>query len=221
MTGKIAPSMMCVDFMDTASTLTTFEQCGIEYLHIDVMDGNFVPNFSLSPDYCKSLKRATTIPLDIHLMVTEPERKLDWFPMDAGDYVSIHYEATNHPIRALEAIRARGAMSMIALSPATPIAVLETIIDSIDAVLIMTVNPGFAGQKLIERTLNKIEETRAFLDARGATHVQIEVDGNVSFQNAVRMKKAGADIFVAGTSSVFAPGAPLADQIAKMRECIA
>ena len=220
MKSMIAPSMMCVDFADTLSTLKTFERCGIEYLHIDVMDGNFVPNFSLSPDYCRSLKRATTIPLDIHLMITEPERKLDWFPMDNQDYISIHYEATNHPIRVLDAIRQRGAKPMIALNPSTPIDVLETMIDFIDAVLIMTVNPGFAGQKLIERTLSKIEQTRAFLDERGASHVQIEVDGNVSFQNAVRMKKAGADIFVAGTSSVFAPGAPLDQQIEKMRGCI-
>ena len=222
MKGQIAPSVMCVNFMDLPAALDAFKGLGVEYLHVDIMDGCFVPNYTLGPDFCRALKEAgpSSIPLDIHLMITEPERKLDWFPFGEGDYVSIHYEATAHPIRALKAIRDRGAKSMLALNPATPIQALETALDDMDAVLIMTVNPGYAGQSLIPRTLEKISAARKFLDERGFAHIEIEVDGNVSFENAVKMRAAGADIFVAGSSSVFKKGASLADNTERLRQAI-
>ncbi len=220
MNGKIAPSVMCVDFMNLPATLDAFQKLSIEYLHVDIMDGCFVPNYTLGPDFCRALKDATPIPLDIHLMITEPERKLDWFPFGQGDYVSIHYEATAHPIRALQAIRRRGGKSMLALNPATPIQVLETALDDMDGLLIMTVNPGYAGQALIPRTLDKIRAARKFLDERGASHIEIEVDGNVSFENAAKMRAAGADIFVAGSSSVFKKDASLEHNTALLRQAI-
>ncbi len=220
MRGKIAPSVMCVDFMRLAEALKDFAALGIEYLHVDIMDGCFVPNYTLGPDFCRALKEHSRIPLDIHLMITQPERKLDWFPFGEGDYVSVHYEATPHPIRALQAIRARGGKAMLALNPATPVGVLENCLDDLDGVLLMTVNPGYAGQKLIPRTLDKIAETRAFLDARGFARVEIEVDGNVSFENALKMREKGADIFVAGTSSIFHKGGSLADNTEKLRKAI-
>ena len=214
MSGKIAPSMMCADFLNLAGDIEKFENIGIEYLHIDIMDGSFVPNITLGTDYVKKLKQASKIPLDIHLMIDRPEDKLDWFDFGKNDYVSFHYEATNHVQRTIAKIKEREAKAMLALNPATPLASLEDVICDLDAVLIMTVNPGFAGAKLVPQTLEKISRLRKMYP-----QIEIEVDGNVSFENAVKMRKAGADIFVAGSSSVFAPGGIEANA-QKLRECI-
>ena len=184
------------------------------------MDGHFVPNFTLGTDYCRILKANTSIPLDIHMMVENPENCLDWFAFGEGDYVSVHVESTRHLQKTLAKIREKGAKAMVALNPATPISAIENVLDDIDAVLIMTVNPGFAGQKLIPATLAKITAMREYLDARGYERVEIEVDGNVSFENAAKMNAAGANIFVAGTSSVFTKAFPLSEGIAKLREVI-
>lgn len=220
MKKQISPSMMCADWMHLKDTLTVLEAAGIEYLHIDVMDGVFVPNYTLGPDYCKAMKANCTIPLDLHLMVERPEEKLDFFPIGAGDIVAIHAESTHHLQRVLAKIRSLGAKAFVALNPATPLHVLEHILPDVDGILVMTVNPGFAGQKLIPQTLEKITQVRNFLDEKGYPQVEIEVDGNVSFENAVKMKAAGADIFVAGTSSVFAKGMTLQEGIAKLREIL-
>ena len=218
---KIAPSMMCANFLNLESDIRIFEAAGIEYLHIDVMDGHFVPNFTLGTDYCKKLKEASSIPLDIHLMIAEPERKLDWFAFGENDYVSIHCEATAHVQRALKKIRAMGAKPMLALNPATPLCMLENVLDDIDAVLVMTVNPGYAGQELIPATLGKIGRVREYLDAMGYPGIEIEVDGNVSFANAKLMSEAGADIFVAGSSSVYKAESNLGANIQKLRDAVA
>lgn len=220
LTSKISPSLMCADFLALGAQLREMKECGIEYLHIDVMDGVFVPNYTLGTDFIKRLHAATDIPLDIHLMITNPGAKLDWFEVREGDYVSFHVEAETAVQRALTEIRRRGGKSMLALSPATPLCVLDEVLPDLDAVLLMTVNPGFAGQKLVPQTLDKITRLRALLDARGYENVEIEVDGNVNFPNAVRMRQAGANIFVAGTSSLFAAGTDLRANTEKLRECI-
>ncbi len=220
MTNKISPSMMCADIAKISAIINDFERTGVEYLHIDIMDGSFVPNFTLGTDYCKALKKITKIPLDIHMMVNDPESKLSWFPIEEGDYVSVHLESTKHLQKALSQIRERGGKPMVALNPATPICMLESVLEDIDGVLLMTVNPGFAGQKLVESTLKKIAQLRKYLDENGYERVEIEVDGNVSFENAKRMKAAGANIFVVGTSSVFNPAFSLSEGIGKMREAI-
>ena len=220
MNGKIAPSMMCADIGKLRETLELFERTGIEYLHIDVMDGVFVKNFTLGTDYCKNLRKMTKIPLDIHLMITEPEWKIAWFDPQPGDYVSVHAESTNHLQRALAAVKACGAKAMAALNPATPLNVLDYVLDDIDGVLLMTVNPGFAGQKLVPQTLKKITDCRNYLNERGYSHVEIEVDGNVSFENAKKMCEAGADIYICGTSSVFCKDASIEENIKIMRACI-
>ncbi len=216
---KIAPSMMCADYRSFGALLETFEKQNIEYLHIDVMDGVFVKNFTLGTDFCRRLRDMTSTPLDIHLMITEPEWKIDWFAPRPGEYVSVHVEATEHLQRALAKIKDYGAKPMAALNPATPLSVLDYVLDDIDAVLLMTVNPGFAGQKLIPQTLQKITDCRKYLDERGYTNVEIEVDGNVSFVNAEKMAKAGANIYVAGSSSVFC-GDDIAANIQKLRDVI-
>lgn len=203
MEKKLAPSMMCVDYSVFVDTLRTFEKNNIGYLHIDIMDGEFVPNYTLGTDFCRRLRSMTDIPLDIHLMITKPEDKIKWFNLQKGEYVSVHYEATKNLKQALSAIREAGAKPMVAISPATPVSVLEDYLDMVDGILIMTVNPGFAGQKLIPQTLDKIKETRALLDAKNLKDVEIEVDGNVSFENAKKMAALGANIFVGGSSSIF------------------
>lgn len=220
LTNKIAPSMMCADIANLKTVLEDFEKTGIEYLHIDIMDGSFVPNYTLGTDYCRALKKLTKIPLDIHLMIDEPERKISWFDIGEGDYVSVHIESTKHLQRTLAQIKDRGAKPMVALNPATPLVMLEHILDDIDAVLLMTVNPGFAGQKLVEATLKKITELREYLDNNGYSHIEIEVDGNVSFENAKRMKEAGANIFVVGSSSIFNSAYTLCEGIKKLRDVI-
>lgn len=215
----IAPSLMCADFLRLGEELQALETCGIEYLHVDIMDGSFVSNYTLGTDFVKKVKGASPIPLDLHLMIEDPERKLDWFSFGEGDFVSIHWEATRHPQAALAAIRARGAKAMLALNPGTPLTVVEELLPDLDGVLVMTVNPGFAGQKLIPQTLDKIRNLRTMLDLRGYGSVQIECDGNVSFENARKMSDAGANIFVAGTSSIYAQGS-LEENVKALRAAV-
>lgn len=217
---QIAPSVMCADFMNLGKCIRDLEENGIEYIHVDIMDGQFVSNFTLGTDFCRILKKATNIPLDIHLMVEAPEKKLDWFDFGEGDYVSVHYESTTNLQIVLSEIRKRGGKPMVALNPATPIEVLRWVLPDIDGVLLMTVNPGFAGQKLVEQCLDKIAYLRKYLDDLGYENVEIEVDGNVSFANARRMSDVGADIFVAGTSSIFKEGVSIKDSIAELRSAI-
>ena len=214
--GKISPSLMCANFMNLEKDIRDMERLGIEYLHIDIMDGSFVPNYTLGTDFVKMLKGVTNIPLDVHLMINEPERKVEWFGVSEGDYVSVHYEATNHVQRTLQRIKDKGAKTMLALNPATPLCVLEDVIADLDAVLIMTVNPGYAGQALVPQTLDKIARLRKMYP-----HIEIEADGNVSFENAVKMRQAGTDIFVAGTSCLFRKGEDFEANTKKLRECIA
>lgn len=218
--SKLSPSMMCVDFANLLKTVKSFEEAGVEYLHVDIMDGEFVPNFTLGVDFCRELRNMTTIPLDIHLMIEKPENKLAWFKPQPGEYISVHVESTAHLQRALTIIRSYGAKAMVAINPATSISSIEDILDDLDGVLVMTVNPGFAGQKLVPSMLNKIKRLRSFLDEHGYSNVEIEVDGNVSFENAIKMSRAGANIFVGGSSSVFSAENTLKENIRIVRQNI-
>lgn len=216
MPTAISPSMMCADITAIKETLSEFEKNGIEYLHIDIMDGSFVPNYALGTDYCRDMKKLTDIPLDIHLMVENPEDKLQWFDFGEGDMVSVHIESTKNIHNVLEYIRSKGAKAFVAVSPGTPVSEIKDLAGKIDGVLVMTVNPGFAGQKMVPSTLPKIGEVKSVF----GESIPVEVDGNVSFENAVKMRNAGADIFVAGSSSVFKKGISPAEGIAELRRCI-
>ncbi|AEF81851.1 ribulose-phosphate 3-epimerase [Leadbettera azotonutricia] len=204
--AQLAPSMMCADIFKLGETIRLFEKLNVPYLHIDVMDGSFVPNLMLGTAEVKQMRQFSGIPMDIHLMIEEPGDKIEWFAPQKGDYVSVHVETTRHIQRVLARIRSLGAKPMAALNPATPLSMIEEIFPDVDAILVMCVNPGYAGQKLVPQTLEKISRLRSLLDDKGFEKVEIEVDGNVTPENAVKMRKAGADIFVAGTSLIFKPG---------------
>lgn len=216
---KLAPSMMCCDFFRIRQQVTAFEACNIDLLHIDIMDGNFVPNFALGTEFVKQLKAATDIPLDIHLMTEMPEKHINSFPISQGDYVSVHYETTKHLQKVLQTIAEKGAIPLLALNPGTPIEAATEVLDEIGGLLIMTVNPGFAGQKMVPHSIQKIQRAKNFLEANGRPDLEIEVDGNVSIANAIQMKNAGANIFVAGTSAVFC-GNSIEDNIKTFRNSV-
>lgn len=200
---QISASIMCADPLNMARDLDILEKYDVEYLHCDVMDGMFVPNLMLSTEVCNAVSRRYKIPMDIHLMVEKPERVIPWFDMKEGDMVSIHYESTPHIQRALSMIRDRGASPILALNPATPLECVREVLPDIKMLMLMTVNPGFAAQKLIPECLNKIRRARTMLDELGYSHVPVEVDGNCSLANIPKMAAMGAEVFVVGSSSVF------------------
>ena len=193
---------------------------GIDYLHIDIMDGKFVPNFALDFSIMRAARELSNIPQECHLMVVEPERYIDRTVAAGAEYVAIHVEATYHVQRALQQIRDAGAKSGIALNPATPLSNLEYILDDIDMVTVMTVNPGFVGQKLIPAMLRKIKDVRALLDSTGHDQVEIQVDGNVSFEHIPAMVEAGATMLVGGTSSVFHKDYSIQEAVTAVREIL-
>lgn len=217
----ISPSLMCVDLMNVERDVKLLEEVGVDYLHIDIMDNHFVPNITLSTDFINGLRKITKLPLDIHLMMENPEQSFDRFSgCTKEDIISIHYEATVHIQRALGMLKDMGVKAGLALNPGTPLTVLEDLLSDLDVIVIMTVNPGFAGQKLIPATLDKIKRLRNMLDEKGYSHILIEVDGNVSFENAAKMHQAGANIYIAGSSSVFNADGNLSDNTNKMRKII-
>ena len=203
MKNLLSPSLMCTDFFNFRTELDTFEQTGIDLLHIDVMDGSFVPNIALGSDFVKQLRAATTIPLDIHLMTVKPRECLDYYAVQEGDLVSVHYESIADVAPVLDEIHRRGAKAMLAINPKTPADVLIPYLDQLDGVLVMTVQPGFAGQKLMEGAKEKVASVRVLLDKHGKQNLPIEVDGNITLPNAQMLAEAGASIFVLGTSGIY------------------
>ncbi len=200
---KISASMMCADLINLKDIINIFEDKGIEYLHIDVMDGEFVPNFGLGVDYIRGLRELTKIPLDLHLMINSPEYKLQWIGIKENDIVSIHYESTCQVQRTLDWLVPFGCKRFLAINPATPIYVLEEVLDYIDGINMLTVNPGFAGQKIVPSTLEKAARIQKFLREKNKDNILIEVDGNITPSNGCKLRTYGASIFVCGTSSLF------------------
>ena len=211
---------MCADIGNLREALTLFEKYGIDYLHIDIMDGVFVPNIMLGTDYCRRLRLLTGIPLDVHLMIADPEPKIAWFDPKPGEYVSVHAESTKHLHRAIQTIKASGANALAALNPATPLSAIKYVLEDIDGVLLMLVNPGYAGQALIPDALRKITELRALTETMGLSDFVIQVDGNIGFDNAQQIIEAGADCLVLGTSSLFSKDIKLEEALMKLRSAV-
>lgn len=219
--SEISASMMCSNLVDLKETIRIFEEEGIEYLHIDVMDGVFVPNYGLGVDYIRGLRGLTNIPLDIHLMVKDPEYKFQWLGLQATDSVSIHYESTFHVQRAIEGLEPFGCKRFLAINPATPVSALEEVVNYIDGINLLMVNPGFAGQKIVPSTIRKAQKIVELLKHEGREDIIIEVDGNITLENGKILREIGASRFVAGTSSIFKNNiSEYRQNILKLREYI-
>ncbi|MBP6890362.1 MAG: ribulose-phosphate 3-epimerase [Veillonella sp.] len=199
---KIAPSMLSADFARLAEDVKDVEKGGADLLHIDIMDGHFVPNLTFGPDVVKSLRKHTALPFDVHLMVTNPEDYVQAFADIGTEYFTFHAEATPHLHRLVQDIKAHGMKAGIALNPSTPVAVLEDIAGDLDMILIMSVNPGFGGQKFIPQTLRKIKKAKALFAYVNRKDAVVEVDGGVNAATIEGVREAGVDIVVAG-SAVF------------------
>jgi len=219
-TVKIAPSMMCVDPMNFESALRRVELLGADMLHMDVMDGRFVPNMPLGVSLIEALAPKTRLPIDVHLMVEDNDLFIELLEKSGVAQISVHAESCPHLDRTLARIREIGAKAGVALNPTTSLDALDYVLERLDYVLLMTVNPGFAGQKMTPASLRKIADCRAYLDQRGFNHFPIQVDGNVSFENISAMVGAGADCLVAGTSSIFHRGAGWNENIGHLRAAI-
>ncbi len=201
MSVRIAPSILSADFAALGDAVAAAERGGADLIHVDVMDGHFVPNITIGVPVVKSLKRIATVPLDVHLMIEEPDRYIDAF-VDAGAaMISVHVEVLPHLHRTVHAIQALGAKAGVALNPGTPVAALTEMAADVDFVLVMSVNPGFGGQTFIARSESKVREVRALLD-RAGNRAPIEIDGGIDRHNVARVVAAGASIIVAG-SAVF------------------
>lgn len=199
----LSASLMCADLMNLQKSVEELKNAGIDYLHIDIMDGSFVPNITLGFDLINAIKAVTDMPLDIHMMVNDPAKFFDMMNLDENDIICVHYESDIHIHRVLTQIRAKGCKAGLALNPQTPVTAMKYLTEYIDMALIMTVSPGFAGQKMFAGAERKVTDARKFLDDAGFSHIPIEVDGNISIENGRKLSLCGADIFVLGTSSLF------------------
>ena len=196
---KIAPSILSADFSRIGEEILAVEDAGVDLIHVDVMDGHFVPNITIGPPVVASIKKTAHVPLDVHLMIEAPDRYIQSFADAGSDIITVHAEATVHLHRAIHLIRETGVKAGVALNPATPLAGIEHVISDINLLLIMTVNPGFGGQEFIKSMLPKIRAARDMID-RVSPDVLLEVDGGITLQNIEAVKEAGVDIFVAGSS---------------------
>jgi ribulose-phosphate 3-epimerase len=195
----IAPSILSADFGRLADEVRAVEQAGADYIHVDVMDGRFVPNITLGPVLVEAVRRATRLPLDVHLMIVEPEKYVEAFAAAGANLISVHVETSPHLHRTLHQIRQAGARPAAVLNPSTPVELVEDVLDDLDMVLVMSVNPGFGGQRFIPRALDKIRRLRQLVNSRGLK-VDIEVDGGIDPDTAPRVIEAGANVLVAGTA---------------------
>lgn len=212
---RIAPSILSADFSKLGEEIASVEAGGADWLHVDVMDGHFVPNMSIGPLVVEAIKPRTNLPLDCHLMITNPDAYIPAFAKAGADVITVHVEASPHLHRTLQLIRSLGVKAGVALNPHTPLAMIENVLTDLDMVLLMTVNPGFGNQKFISNTLPKIQALRQYLDAQDLQHVEIEVDGGINEETSRLVREAGANVLVAGNAIYNAPDR--ADAIRRIR----
>ncbi|WP_124727655.1 ribulose-phosphate 3-epimerase [Staphylospora marina] len=199
---RIAPSILSADFSRLAEEIADVERGGADWIHIDVMDGHFVPNLTMGPLVVEAVRPHTRLPLDVHLMMEQPDRYIPVFARSGADWITVHQEACPHLHRTVHLIKESGAKAGVAINPATPVSAVEPILPDVDLVLLMTVNPGFGGQRFIPSVLDKIRRVRQLLEERGLSDIRVEVDGGVGPDTARMVAEAGADVLVAG-SAVF------------------
>ncbi|MBI4887887.1 MAG: ribulose-phosphate 3-epimerase [Acidobacteria bacterium] len=216
---QIAPSILSADFAELGRDIAAVERGGADLIHIDVMDGHFVPNITIGPAVVRAIKRVATRPLDVHLMIEQPERYVDDFLTAGASMLSVHVEACRHLHRTIAHIRSRGAKAGAVINPSTPAAALEAIAADLDFVLVMSVNPGFGGQEFIPQSLDKLRRVRDVLD-RAGSHAPIEIDGGIDARNAPAVVAAGASILVAG-HAIFSAADPAAATRALRAACTA
>jgi len=197
--GKIAPSILSADFTRLGEEIKDVEKAGADYIHIDVMDGHFVPNITIGPMIVKAARRVTALPLDVHLMISEPDQFIEDFAEAGASIITVHAEAVNHLHRTIHLIRDKGVRPGVALNPATPLGIVEYVLGQLDMVVLMTVNPGFEAQKFIPEVIPKIRSLRKMVNDLDLS-LEIEVDGGIDPENIGRVSSAGADVFVAGSA---------------------
>jgi ribulose-phosphate 3-epimerase len=212
----IAPSILAADFSRLNEALVAIDDAGADWVHIDVMDGHFVPNLTFGPPVIKAIRNSTKLPFDVHLMIEKPELSIEQYAKAGADRITVHAEACPHLHRTLSQITECGVKSGVALNPSTPASAIDHVLHLTDMVLVMTVNPGFGGQAFIESQLAKIEAVRQRIDAVGRD-IDLEVDGGINADTARRARRAGADLLVAGTATFTGGASAYADNIARLR----
>jgi ribulose-phosphate 3-epimerase len=213
---KLAPSILSADFARLGDQVAEAAAAGADWIHVDVMDGHFVPNLTMGPLIVRALRRVTRLPLDVHLMIETPERLIDAFAAAGADLITVHQEACVHLHRTVEQIQALGKRAGVAINPATPVSTLDEILPFVELVLVMSVNPGFGGQKFIRSSTRKVEAVRKKLAELGRAGVEIEVDGGIAADTARCVVDAGATVLVAG-AAVFNDAGSVADNVARLR----
>ncbi len=207
MSVRIAPSILSADFARLGEEVGAVVTAGADWIHVDVMDGHFVPNITLGPAITAAVQGESAVPVDVHLMIAHPERFVDAFVEAGADYLTVHQEACPHLHRTLQQVRDAGARPGVAINPATPVSTLRDVVGEVDLLLVMSVNPGFGGQAFIPASVRKVREARELLAAAGSEAL-IEVDGGVDASNAAALVAAGADVLVAGSAVFRHPGGP-------------
>ena len=218
---KIAPSILSADFSRLGEEVASVTSAGADYIHVDVMDGHFVPNITIGPLVVEAVRRSTHLPLDVHLMISDPDLYLRDFIKAGADIIGVHVEVLPHLHRTIQRIKELGAKVSVTLNPATPLVTIEHILDQVDQVLLMTVNPGFGGQEFIASVLPKIQTLKEIIDERGLA-VELEVDGGINVGTITEVARAGADVFVAGSAVFSTPdyGATLSIFRKKIKEAL-